>query len=395
MIFPISANAITIKEIEKKLLEAQSQEDIEIVILEVVTSSEYQEACQLLFQKIASMSPPKTQADAEKALPTLQDYENLKCPYTKRIWGDPPEQLSKTQCNELIVKFEEYNEKYWNIAKELQRITDVDGIEASLDFKETSEWWYLKDLKRETNAEYRKLCLPTPQECDEMKQESMILNEKWIELDEKYNNEVLEQKLVSIDLQEIKDRIGLRCDYINSLMQYYEAQEKYLNIPISTLEPLLHGDPEPSSSENICGIGTIEKDGICIPDPNYQKSSKGGGCLIATATYGSELAPQVQQLRELRDNQLLQTEVGTSFINLFNDFYYSFSPIIADYERENPVFREMVKIAITPMITSLSILNYVDIDSEVEVLGYGISLIMLNGMMYVGIPILAIMRFRK
>ncbi|MCH8085997.1 MAG: hypothetical protein IIC15_06195, partial [Thaumarchaeota archaeon] len=78
MIFPISANAITIKEIEKKLLEAQSQEDIEIVILEVVTSSEYQEACQLLFQKIASMSPPKTQADAEKALPTLQDYENLK-----------------------------------------------------------------------------------------------------------------------------------------------------------------------------------------------------------------------------------------------------------------------------------------------------------------------------
>ena len=121
----------------------------------------------------------------------------------------------------------------------------------------------------------------------------------------------------------------------------------------------------------------------------------GGGCLIATATYGSELAPQVQQLRELRDNKLLQTESGTSFINSFNDFYYSFSPIIADYERENPVFREMVKIAITPMITSLSILNYVDMDSEMQVLGYGISLIILNGMMYVGIPAIIIMRIRK
>ena len=33
--------------------------------------------------------------------------------------------------------------------------------------------------------------------------------------------------------------------------------------------------------------------------------SEGGGCLIATATYGSELVPQVQQLREIRDNSLL------------------------------------------------------------------------------------------
>ena len=121
----------------------------------------------------------------------------------------------------------------------------------------------------------------------------------------------------------------------------------------------------------------------------------GGGCLIATATYGSELAPQVQQLRELRDNQLLNTESGSSFISAFNDFYYSFSPIVADYERENLVFKELVKIAITPMISSLSILNYVDMDSEVEVLGYGISLILLHGMMYVGIPAIVIIGIRK
>ncbi len=120
-----------------------------------------------------------------------------------------------------------------------------------------------------------------------------------------------------------------------------------------------------------------------------------GGCLIATATYGSELAPQVQQLRELRDDSLLNTESGTNFMNTFNDFYYSFSPYIADYERENPVFKEMVKITITPMIASLSILNYVDMDSEEQVLGYGISLILLNVGMYFGIPAIVILKLRK
>jgi len=82
-------------------------------------------------------------------------------------------------------------------------------------------------------------------------------------------------------------------------------------------------------------------------------------------------------------------------MNAFNDFYYSFSPAIADYERENPVFKEAVKIAISPMILSLSILNYVDMDSETEVLGYGISLILLNVGMYVGGPVAAIVGIRK
>ena len=55
----------------------------------------------------------------------------------------------------------------------------------------------------------------------------------------------------------------------------------------------------------------------------------------------------------------------------------------------------MVKIAITPMISSLSILNYVDMDSEVEVLGYGISLILLNVGMYFVAPAIVMMRIRK
>ena len=169
------------------------------------------------------------------------------------------------------------------------------------------------------------------------------------------------------EYEEIKEQLEQEYGTFEELQQ--EGKDIIKNIPVEKIEKQ--------------GEGIIKS----IPS--------GGGCLIATATYGSELAPQVQQLRELRDNKLLQTESGTSFINTFNDFYYSFSPIIADYERENPIFREMVKIAITPMISSLSILNYVNMDSEIEVLGYGISLIILNGMMYVGIPAIIIMRIRK
>ena len=116
-------------------------------------------------------------------------------------------------------------------------------------------------------------------------------------------------------------------------------------------------------------------------------SAISGGCLIATATFGSELSPQIQSLRETRDNVILQTESGKQFMDGFNTFYYSFSPAIADIERENPVFRNMVKVTLTPMLSTLSILNYLDIDSESEMLFYGISLIVLNSLMYFGTPI--------
>jgi len=126
-----------------------------------------------------------------------------------------------------------------------------------------------------------------------------------------------------------------------------------------------------------------------------QEVSNGGGCLIATATFSSELAPQVQQLRELRDNIVLQTESGTSFMTGFNQFYYSFSPAIADYERENPVFKEAVKLILTPLLTSLTLLQYADIDSEYEMLGYGIGIIILNIGVYFVAPAVLIMKISK
>jgi len=163
--------------------------------------------------------------------------------------------------------------------------------------------------------------------------------------------------------------------------------------PEPVVETVVEPEPEPvmEVSEPVCGKGTVLKDGLCVVEEN----ERGGGCLIATAAYGSEMAPQIQFLREIRDNTVLQTESGTSFMSGFNQFYYSFSPVIADYERENPAFKETVKLALTPMLTSLAILNYVDIDSEAEMLGYGIGIILLNIGMYFVAPAIIIMKIKN
>jgi hypothetical protein len=174
----------------------------------------------------------------------------------------------------------------------------------------------------------------------------------------------------------------------------YDEETSLEPTPEPIAEQVVEPTPEPIAEQVVnCGTGTESVNGICQVIQTEEKSSKGGGCLIATATYGSELSPQVQQLRELRDNQLLQTESGTAFMGMFNDVYYSFSPIIADYERENPVFKEAVKLAIAPMISSLSLLE--NAESESEVLGIGISVIMLNLGMYFGVPAVVIVGIRK
>jgi len=143
------------------------------------------------------------------------------------------------------------------------------------------------------------------------------------------------------------------------------------------------------------GKGEYTLDIIATKYLGVELKSNGGGCLIATAAFGSELVPQVQQLRELRDNTVLQTESGTLFMTGFNHFYYSFSPVIADYERENPVFKEAVELTLTPLLTSLTLLQYADIGSEYEMLGYGIAVILLNIGMYFVAPAVLIMIVRK
>jgi len=151
--------------------------------------------------------------------------------------------------------------------------------------------------------------------------------------------------------------------------------------------------------DNIPVISTatfeVVEEGERVTPAEQAAEEKKGGCLIATAAFGSEMAPQVQFLREIRDNTVLQTESGSAFMAGFNQFYYSFSPTVADYERENPAFKEAVKLTLTPLLTSLTLLQYADIDSESEMLGYGIGVILLNIGMYFVAPAVVIFKIKN
>lgn len=166
--------------------------------------------------------------------------------------------------------------------------------------------------------------------------------------------------------------------YTNSENDFERTEPKYQAL-INSFEAVASSEAPPeTSTEN----GTSGEDG-------------NGGCLIATAAHGTEMAEQVQLLREIRQNVLLESQSGTAFMSTFNHVYYSFSPTVADWERQSPVFREAVKATVTPMLLTLSILAHVDIDSEEQLLGYGSAIILLNLALYLGVPALLVIRLHS
>ena len=171
----------------------------------------------------------------------------------------------------------------------------------------------------------------------------------------------------------------------DSIYQAVGLDEPASSLPSTEQPPII----EEKEEFGECGEGTDLVDGMCV----IVENQNGGGCLIATAAYGSEMAPQVQFLREIRDNQLMSTDSGSSFMTGFNQFYYSFSPHIADLQRENPAFKEVVRIGITPLLSSLSIMSHAE--SESEIIGYGVSIILMNLGMYIIAPAIIIYKTKK
>ena len=150
-----------------------------------------------------------------------------------------------------------------------------------------------------------------------------------------------------------------------------------------------------SASDSLVLGGAAAEDEMAVDEMAEGKTAgdaieESGGCLIATAAYGSELAPQVQFLREIRDGTLLSTASGTSFMAGFNQIYYSFSPAVADLERENAMFRDAVRAAITPALYMLGIMTLADQGSDVSVIAFGIIAIAGMAGIYAAGPVLAV-----
>jgi len=112
-------------------------------------------------------------------------------------------------------------------------------------------------------------------------------------------------------------------------------------------------------------------------------------CLIATAAFGSELAPEVQFLRTFRDQQVMRTFAGSSFMAVFNSWYYSFSPAVAQFEYSHATVRMMLRALLYPLIgiLHLSSSSYAILNSpEMGVLTAGIVASLLIGQVYVALP---------
>ena len=121
-------------------------------------------------------------------------------------------------------------------------------------------------------------------------------------------------------------------------------------------------------------------------------------CFIATATYGSESAPEVQFLRNFRDLYVLNTFSGRSFMVMFNSFYYSFSPQVASVIASNTFLREFMQIFLRPMLAILWLAYYVSfgvyqVDAEAGVMLTGLIACSLLGLVYLS-PVPALLAWR-
>lgn len=224
--------------------------------------------------------------------------------------------------------------------------------------------------------------------CEENKPLYDLLGDKFFEhhkhsIESRVCANLIEDDLWNYEGPDRVEKLIERSQYFSEL----EISESQIEAGIGVVDPTPVDVPDRMKNESDSII--IQKDEKLEQKEIQQVNQDGGGCLIATAAFGSELSSQVQMLREIRDNKIINTQVGAMFLSGFNQFYYSFSPTISDMERQSPLFKELVKITIMPLLASLSLLNYVDANSEIEMLAFGIGVISFNAGLYFTIPVLA------
>src|ERR687891_2456763 len=156
----------------------------------------------------------------------------------------------------------------------------------------------------------------------------------------------------SFDLVFIQDGNEIHSTHMSSEFGTYSYEYTFSKAGTVTLAAdNINGQGESSRIDLVVQQGSSNAD----PQPQPTQSQ----CLIATAAFGSELTPQVQYLRHFRDHYILSTASGTAFMKVFNTVYYSFSPQIAEYEREQPWLQTTVKVALYPLFGTLMAAEHV------------------------------------
>jgi len=114
-------------------------------------------------------------------------------------------------------------------------------------------------------------------------------------------------------------------------------------------------------------------------------------CIVASAAYGSELAPEVQSLRLFRDGEVLSTFAGAQFMKVFNEFYYSFSPTVASIVASSPALAAAVRVLLYPLVYILQMSSFVfralGLSPELGMVAAGVFASALLGMFSIAVPV--------
>ena len=96
-------------------------------------------------------------------------------------------------------------------------------------------------------------------------------------------------------------------------------------------------------------VYTVPKAVGTEPSTGSSGGGGGGGCFIATAAFGSAMAPEVERLRGFRDSCLLTNVPGRAFV----DFYYRVSPPVADFISESEELRQIARGMLWPLVLAV------------------------------------------
>ena len=106
---------------------------------------------------------------------------------------------------------------------------------------------------------------------------------------------------------------------------------------------------------NVDNIADIEESSTTITmQGDYSITAnfwEGEPCFIATATYGTTMAEEIEILRQFRDEYLLPSPVGQALV----DLYYRISPPIAEFITEHPSLKPIVRAGLLPAVAMATV----------------------------------------
>lgn len=157
---------------------------------------------------------------------------------------------------------------------------------------------------------------------------------------ERMNTKVSTQEFDQFMLLTAQSMRKLAIDACNNQSDY-ETGVDILNKSIAYARKMKSRDNE-LESQLESDLNTVERNRVA-------SANKSSGCFIATAAYGTTLAPELDTLRFFRDNTLAKSYTGRIFVS----FYYRISPSVAAVVSKSNLLRGFVRAALMPIVNLL------------------------------------------